>query len=66
MVMRGRSPNLAGIRQQWITRVVIAENDADRLWQVVVALRGQAVAEASPVGVAHLAAVDSRGKDETA
>ena len=50
-------------RRHWqgaVTRANIAEADADRLWATVVALRGQAVAEGSPVGVAHAAALAVR------
>lgn len=57
MVVRGRPlPNATAERC-----INVAEKDADRLWAAIVALRGQAAAEASPVGQAHLAAVASRG-----
>lgn len=55
-VRGGPLPNPAAVR-----RIQVAENDADRLWQALVALRGQAAAEASPAGQAHLAAVRERG-----
>lgn len=56
-------------RRHWqgaVVRANIAEADADRLWGTVVALRGQQVAESSPVGVAHLAAVAVRTSDAVA
>lgn len=57
MVVRGRPlPNATAERC-----IQIAERDADRLWAAIVALRGQAAAEASPIGQAHLAAVEARG-----
>lgn len=56
MVMRGSPPT----PQQSVARAQVAEADADRLWAALVALRGRAAAEASPVGQAHLQAVRQR------
>lgn len=53
-------------RRHWqgaVTRAGVAEADADRLWAVVVALRGQQVAEASPAGIAHIAALEVRSSE---
>lgn len=61
MVIRGPAPATPTTRRL-AACARVAEDDADRLWAVVVAILGQTVAEASTAGRAHLAALDHRGR----